>query len=55
MPITTGMLLASTLAQAGFSAGMSFGQAAKQDKLRKEAETEAGKKNNPITLTKPFS
>ena len=44
MPITTGMLLASTLAQAGFSAGMSFGQAAKQDKLRKEAETEAGKK-----------
>jgi|TARA_R110000787_G_scaffold165059_1_gene278129 N-acetyl-beta-hexosaminidase len=44
MPIATGMLLASTLAQAGFSAGMSFGQAAKQDKLRKEAETEAGKK-----------
>lgn len=44
MPITTGLLLASTLAQAGISAGVSFGQAAKQNKLRKEAETEAAKK-----------
>ena len=44
MPIATGMLLASTLAQAGLSAGMSFGQAAKQNKLRKKAEVEAGKK-----------
>ena len=44
MPIATGMLLASTLAQAGLSAGMSFGQAVKQNKLRKEAEAEAAKK-----------
>ena len=44
MPIATGMLLASTLAQAGLSAGMSFGQAAKQNKLRKKAEDEAAKK-----------
>ena len=44
MPIATGMLLASTLAQAGLSAGMSFGQAAKQNKLRKKAESEAAKK-----------
>jgi len=44
MPIATGMLLASTLAQAGLSAGMSFGQAAKQNKLRKKAEAEAAKK-----------
>lgn len=41
--ISTGLLIGSLAISAG-SAGMSFAQAGKQNKLRKEAEVEAGKK-----------